>query len=467
MKDASGDKLRSALGRAWRALLGGSARLLRTFGPNTVAHLVLAIALLLGAWFRIDAVARRYPPTEDSPHDVQRYYVSTAQSLLAGRGFETSYESNFIPPPLQALYIAGVKLLLPAADFATMRAGQALISIATLALVYRLGTLMSGPMLGACSALLVALDPDVIGLVATLLAETNFFLLLFAFLSALLVALERRAPTWFMGSGALLGLTSLAKPFPMMLAFVVPAWIVLRGRDRDAWIRAAVFFAGFALIVAPWTTRNALRYGGFYPISTNSGLLLAQSNFAGLDPTRADMIYWDDVRLLPEWCDPAIEAEYAAQRDADGKLEWNLRDRDYARHAQRFILRHPGQFLRSYAVKLRNVFWYPGPYAGYEPLRYSALGERWPFPTFRQVLVLLGLPGVVWFAIATRKSSRSIMVLVFGYFAFFAALLHITRDGRINLPPRLLLTLFAAYFVLQVVNALTLRLTKLYRTRFG
>lgn len=413
-------------------------------------RLVLAVALIVGALLRIDAVGRLYPATEDSKGDVQRYYVSTAESLVKGRGFETSYEYNFIPPPLQALYLATVKLVLPAADLGTMRAGQALISVATLLIVYRLGLLMSGAMLGAWSALVIALDPDVVGLVSTLLAETWFFFLLLSFACLLLVAEQRRAPTWYAGAGVTLGLTCLTKPFPMLLACFIPAWVLLRGRDRGARRGAVAFVVGFTLIVAPWTARNALRYHGFYPISTNGGVLLAQSNFAGLDPTRADMIYWEDLRTRAEWRAPAIEAKYAEQRDADGKLEWNRRDRDYAQHARRFILHNPVRFLGMYAVKLRNVLWYPSPDEPPDRLRYTALGEHWPFPAFRQVLVALGLLGVAWFAVDKRNSPSLIMVCVFGYFWLFSALLHITRDGRINLPLKVILSVFAAYFVLQL-----------------
>lgn len=414
---------------------------------------IFALALIFGALLRVDAVARLYPPTKHAGGDVQRYYVSTAESLLSGRGFESSYEYNFIPPPMQALFLAGIKAALPMADYQTMRAAQAVVSIATLALAFLLGRALGGTLVGALAALFLAIDPEVIGLVSTLLAETNYFCLLFAFLLALIAALRREAARWFLGAGVLLGLTCLTKPFPMLLSFFVPLWLLARRRDRNTVRCSALFLAGFLVMVAPWTLRNALRYGGFYPISTNSGVLLAQSNFAALDPTQPKMIYWEDIRRSPDWRDPAIEARYADRMDADGKREWNLYDRDYKQHATRYILAHPLHFLRNYAVKLYNVFAYPPRYEHRYRLRYFALGETWPFPEYRQVLVVLGLIGWLWFGVAARKRPEWIMTLVCAYFALFGALLHITKGGRINLPLKLLLTFFAAYLVVQVARA--------------
>src|SRR5882672_5406284 len=75
---------------------------------HRVSAFALAVVMLFGAWLRIDAVPRRYAPDKDSGGDVARYYTSTAESLVAGRGFQNSYDNNFIPPPMQALFLAGI-----------------------------------------------------------------------------------------------------------------------------------------------------------------------------------------------------------------------------------------------------------------------------------------------------------------------------------------------------------------------
>jgi hypothetical protein len=61
--------------------------------------------------------------------------------------------------------------------------------------------------------------------------------------------------------------------------------------------------------------------------------------------------------------------------------------------------------------------------------------------------LLIGLPGLVWFAIAEWRDPRWIMVAVFVYFLGFTALTHIVRSGRINLPVKVLLGFFAAYLL--------------------
>ena len=102
--------------------------------------LVIAIALLaltaLGAWLRLDASESRYGPDEYQQSDVHRYYVSPAESLLAGRGWVTDYGQNFIPPPLQGVFILAVKFLHPDVSYGTIRCIQAWIGSLAIPLVW-------------------------------------------------------------------------------------------------------------------------------------------------------------------------------------------------------------------------------------------------------------------------------------------------------------------------------------------
>ena len=75
-------------------------------------------------------------------------------------------------------------------------------------------------------------------------------------------------------------------------------------------------------------------------------------------------------------------------------------------------------------------------------------GEPWrPSDLYRAALVLLGLAGLCGFAAAERRRSCWVMVPVALYFAGFTALMHIVRSGRINLPLKLVLALFAAWLL--------------------
>jgi hypothetical protein len=399
---------------------------------------LLGLALVVGTAMRWHAVPSKFGPHECQQADVYRYYVSTAESFLAGRGWATDYEWNFIPPPLQAAFIVVTRLVLPEASYGTMRYVQAVLSVATILLAGWVGLELGGRWAGVAAASLVALDRNVVEYVAILLAENNHFFLLFAFLGLLLLALRRESAWLMAAAGAALALASLAKPFPMFLSAVVPLWTIFRRPGRASVLRAGLFAAAFVLTVAPWLVRNHERYGRLYPISTNSGTLLAQSNFVGLDPWRPEMIFWDSIYRTDLWKDPAIERRFAGRVDRYGQGEWNERDRAYLGHFVHYVLDHPLHFLRNYVVKLYNVFRHPLPRSG----------EPWyPSHHYRVITGLLGLLGLAWFAVAERSRPRAVLLVIFAYYAGFSALMHIDAAGRINLPLKLLLSLFAAYLL--------------------
>ncbi len=80
--------------------------------------------------------------------------------------------------------------------------------------------------------------------------------------------------------GALLGLTALFRPeylpFAILFAALAAFWAWRRGErttPRPA-IPALALLAGFALLVVPWTIRNAIELDRFVPVSTGGGKAL-------------------------------------------------------------------------------------------------------------------------------------------------------------------------------------------------
>lgn len=115
------------------------------------------------------------------------------------------------------------------------------------------------------------------------------------------------------------------------------------------------------------------------------------------------------------------------------------------RSALRYMASHPLHFLRNYAYKLCNFLLYP-------PANSSAPTSA-PFP-FREIRWLLpavigaGLLGLGLLLCARRGEPTALVVLlVIGYLWAFGALFHITRDGRMNLGFRALLSIPAAFAI--------------------
>ena len=417
---------------------------------------MLAAAILLGSLPRIDAVSRFYPPDRDQRTDARRYYISMAESALAGQGWIPSYPTNFIPPPGQAAFILVLKAAWPRSDFQHLRTAQALVSLATILLAYALGHALRERWTGALAALVTALHYKLSEMVGVLLPETNHVFLLFAFVLAWGFALRRRTLPWGAAAGGLLALACLFKPTPLLLAPVLCATLWKRGHSRPALAAAACLLA----VLAPWTIRNWRHYGGLYPISTNGGTLLALANAPALDSARPEMTYWDDLYRLDYYKDAEIETRYAGRLDADGKPEENLKDRAYAGLALRYMLSHPLHFLRNYAYKTWHFLVLPPPEgAGSGSFPFRELSwVRW-------LVLVAGLAGIVLLVLRRRSEPfAQATVITLLYLLAMGALLHLTRDGRMNLAFRALLCAPASYAMVVTVGGAG-RLTRRERTK--
>ena len=406
----------------------------------------IALALLVGGALRYDAVSRIYGPDVDQKTDVRRYYQGMAESVLQGRGWIPTYPTNFIPPPGQAVFILIPKWLFPSVDFRQLRILQALVSTLTIFLGFRIASRLWGETAGVATAWLLVLYFPMTYYVGTLVPETNYIACLFAFVLAGVEARRHPGVGLFALAGGLLGLAVCFKPVPSFLGLMLLPWVwTTSPKDRRARCALAFIVAAWVL-PGTWILRNAVHYGHLYPVSTNGGTLLALANNPGLDPARADMMYWDDLyRRGDLFRDSAIERRFAGVVDIDGKPEENLKDRAYARKTLGYILENPIHFARNYAIKLGNFLVYPRP-------GELAHGERpWLFREIRplqDILLALGMLGIAGLIAGREARAQALPVLaLIGYLVAMGALMHLTRDGRMNLPLRALLCLPAGYLL--------------------
>lgn len=409
------------------------------------------LALLFGGVARYDAVSRIYAPDADQRTDVRRYYQGMAESVLAGRGWMPTYPSNFIPPPGQAVFILIPKWLIPSIDFRQLRILQALVSTLTIFLGFRIALRLWGETAGIMTAWFLVLYFPLTYYVGTLVPETNYIACLFAFVLACVEA-QRRPGTWrFALAGGLLGLAVCFKPVPSLLGVVLTPWVWTSsppGRRRRFVL--AFMVAAWAL-PGLWILRNAIHYGHLYPVSTNGGTLLALANNPGLDPRRPDMIYWDDLyRRGDLFIDPAIEARYSGAVDVDGKPEENLKDRAYAQKTVEYVRSNPLHFARNYVIKLGNFLVYPRPGELPSGDRPRLFREIRPVQDILLAFGFLGLAALL----AARPSRAAAMPLLclLGYLVAMGALMHLTRDGRMNLPFRALLCLPSGYLAAELLR---------------
>lgn len=114
---------------------------------------------------------------------------------------------------------------------------------------------------------------------ATLMPETLTILLGGATVLLIVEAARRRTTRWWAAAGAAAGLAALTRGEAALLVLVAAAAAAaVAAGSRSSWRVALVPVVAFAVVLLPWTVRNAVRFEAFVPISTNVGSVLDGAN---------------------------------------------------------------------------------------------------------------------------------------------------------------------------------------------
>ncbi|MDX6601056.1 MAG: hypothetical protein QOF13_258 [Solirubrobacterales bacterium] len=283
-----------------------------THGRRTLILLVLILALGFG--LRAYRVAEPLPTPGDDAHAY--YALSKAlytEGSFGGSGFEDSSDWS---PGAPLLYAASFYATGGARE-GTARIVELLLGLATIVVVYLLGSRIACRPAGLVAAFAVAVYPPFIHSVGALYSEPPAMLTLPAAVLAFLWASDglgnassrgwrgaggsrtarglpagppapRQDPRarWLV-PGFLLGLTALIRPEYLLVgvAFAVLALIRI-GRERGlkpGLAGAGLFVLALLLPILPWTVRNQVVLDRTVPISTGGGKALYVGTFLPAD----------------------------------------------------------------------------------------------------------------------------------------------------------------------------------------
>jgi len=273
----------------------------------------LVAILLLGLGLRVAEAWDGRSPVYDAAA-----YATIAERIADGDGFTlgagaTQPASNYSPGvPLVASGIYGVS---GGTNERFARLVLALVGTLAVLFAFLIGRRLGGPAAGLVGAAAVAVYPALLEYQGMLMGEPLAATLLSGAVLAMLWAADpgqgggRAGPVAGQGSsssqaagedpvphatrarwlvpGLLLGALVLVRPeylgIGVLLAVVVLAW------DRDEWrlglAKAGLLLAGVALVVAPWTVRNAVVLDRLVPVSTGGGQVLFAGSYM---PSRGD-----------------------------------------------------------------------------------------------------------------------------------------------------------------------------------
>ena len=374
---------------------------------------VALIALALVVRLAFIAATPGYVPEHDD-----RDYDRLACGLVAGEGYTragppvsesrcgdgpTGNPTAFRPPGfpmfLAAVYTASEPIGVE--RWTAARVALALIGTGSVALLGLVAFGLFGRRTAMVAMGLAAVFPPSIVLGGALLSETLFVALMLAAIAAVLADRaaggERR---WLVAAGVLCGLAVLTRSnapaliLPLAIAVATTGAAVRPLRARLG--RAAALVGIAALVVAPWTIRNAIELDGFAPVTTEAGSALAGT-------------YNDVTRTDPDWpgawLPPARFEELRSTLDpvrGDEPEE----QRALTRYSLGYMADNPGYVA---AVGGRNV-WRLGGFAGPDWWHYSGRTlslPRWTADVSGVVfLVFLALAVAGAFTRAARTAPR-------------------------------------------------------------
>ena len=321
-----------------------------------IALALVAAALIIRLAFVLATPG--YAPQHDD-----RDYDRLACGLVAGEGYtrvgpptpprgcgdgETGSPTAFRPPGLP-MFLAAVYTAtdpLGVERWTAARVAQAILGTAVVALLGLVAWQLWGRRTGLAAMALGAVFPPAIVLGGALLTETLFVMLMLAAIAAVLA--DRRAGgdrRWLVVAGVICGLAVLTRSnAPALILPLALAVATVGGRPLRAGLgRAAVLVGISALIVVPWTLRNAIELDGFAPVTTEAGSALAGTYN---DVTRTD------PRWPGAWRPPARLAELRSTLDPVRRDE-PAEQRALTRRSLRYMADHPGYVLH---VGARNVW---------------------------------------------------------------------------------------------------------------
>ena len=262
------------------------------FGPLARERLFMVLAALAlrvaYAWVATGPGAQPFSDPAD--------YDQVAWNLAHGVGFRLDgaggpYPTAFVPPLVPWITSLLYRTTGHHDYFAAVLLQCTIGALLPLA-VAALGAAVFGIGVGRVAGWLAVVHPLLVFFCGYLLTETVFTLL---FVLALVASMEwvktpRRGRA--LGAGLLWGVTALARPtaLPMPLLVAIWAWIPL-GLALLAGERLrqlAMLFLGLALVVAPWTIRNAVELHALVPVTTGAGgaLMVGNNPEVWADPAR-------------------------------------------------------------------------------------------------------------------------------------------------------------------------------------
>ncbi len=289
-----------------------------------------------------------YRPANDAME-----YDYYARSIAAGDGYPRSgYLLQGGPTAIRGPgypYFLGAVYALSGDSVAAGRVAGALLGAIAVWLLYLIARRIWARRIGLTAAAIAAVFPPLVLLSRDLLSESLFIV---SELAAVLCVLNFRrsggALRWAAAAGAVCGSAELTRNtgFVPMLAVVVGVWMPHPRLRSRSMLAPALSLVCAALVLAPWTVRNAVQFGRFIPVTTSVGITTSgvYNETSFLD--RKSHGAWRDPQVVPEF-----RALFVTPGIDEARVDATLR-----RKALEFAWQHPGYVAEVSGWNLLRMF---------------------------------------------------------------------------------------------------------------
>jgi pentatricopeptide repeat protein len=395
-------------------------------------------------------------PMFDAPIMDAKYHHEWAQLVRSNwsqalfQGVSLHPDSAYFRAPLYAYFLALIYTVFDH-SYLAVRIIQFLIGSLSVLLIYFLGKRVFGSLVGKIAGVMAALYGIFIYFEGELLIPTVILFLNLLLVLAVLATVRR--PRWWrwLGCGALLGLSAMARPNVLIFLAAVIPWMIVRLRRQDmAWNRVIIhglsLLLGTALLMLPIHVHNYRMDKDFLPTMVSQG---GVNFFIGnnrdsdgvtaiVPGTRATWWggYYDAVQL-------AQEAEGCELKASEISDYWFHRGLEFLRD-------EPGAALKLFIRKLA-LFWCGAEMANNKDIYFFSAQSPllrwliWKGPLFFPfgVMAPLALAGMVlaW----RRKQGRGAGLLAAFVFLYMVGVVAFFINARFRLPIVPFMLPFAAY----------------------
>lgn len=329
----------------------------------TRAQRLLVVAAVAGFALRL-AFGFVYWQHRVLTHD-EREYLALSSSLAQGHGFvydspdpaATSQQFGRAPgyPFFLALVGAGHGQF--DATPGRVKLAQSIVGAVGVWLVGLIAWRAAGPRAGVAAAAIAAAYPPLVWICSYVFSESLYSAMALAAVVLLNQAIDRERtvanPLLAVAAGVVVGLCILIRPAMLVFLPVAGVWLIAQRRTS----LAVTLFVAAALVVAPWTWRNAHVYHRFVLVASEGGVTFWTGNHP-LARGEGDLA-----------ANPDIKVADLAFRAAHPGMTAEALEPLYYRDALDYIAQHP---LWWFGLLLRKMFYTVVPagpsYALHSPL---------------------------------------------------------------------------------------------------